>query len=80
MSTLHLELWLTLGLALLFLALLLKLSDFPQWHLAPQQARRQSPRPLRSRTPDDCPLLGIRSRTPAIGRPISFWFARRTGP
>lgn len=57
MSTLQLESWLTLGLALLFLALLVKLGHFPGWwRPASQPTRHPSPRPLRPRTPDDCPV------------------------
>ncbi len=55
-STVHLEHWLTLGLALLFLALLVELSHFPRWHPTPPPTKHRSPRPLRPRTPNDCPF------------------------
>ncbi len=56
MPALHLEPWLTLGLTLLFFALLLQLGHFPDWRPTPPPTQHRSPRPLRPRTPDDCPF------------------------
>ena len=70
MSVLHLEAWLTLGLTLLFIALLLQLGHFPGWRPTPPPAKRHSPRPLRPRTPDDCPFCRQTSEPPASATPV----------
>ena len=77
-STLHLEPWLTLGLALLFLALLLKLGHFPGWCPAPQPTKRRSPRPLRPRTPDDCPFGQETDGSPAGPKTVVPYSQRKS--
>lgn len=78
MSTLHLEPWLTLGLALLFLALLIKLGHFPGWRPAPQPTKRRSPRPQRPRTPDDCPFCQETGGLPAGPKTVIPYSQRKS--
>jgi IS1 family transposase len=75
-STVHLEHWLTLGLALLFLALLVELSHFPRWHPTPPPTKHRSPRPLRPRTPDDCPFCQA-ARVAPVGPKNVIPYAQR---
>lgn len=70
MPALHLEPWLTLGLIWLFIALLLKLGDFPSWRSIPQSIKHRTTRPLRPRTPDDCPFCRETSSSPANSRTV----------
>jgi IS1 family transposase/transposase-like protein len=67
MPTLHLEPWLTLGLALVFLVELVQLGHFPGWRPTPPLSKHRAPRPLRPRTPDDCPVC--RQTSPSSANP-----------
>ena len=78
MSTFHLEPWLTLRLALLFVARLLKLSQFPRTSPSPQPAQRRPRRPLRPRTPDDCPCCRETSGSPALPKPVAPYAQRKS--
>ncbi len=79
MSTLQLESWLTLGLALLFLALLVKLGHFPGWRRpAPQPTKHRSPRPLRPRTPDDCSVCRETSGSPVTPKTVTPYAQRKS--
>jgi transposase-like protein/IS1 family transposase len=77
-STLHLEPWLTLGLALLFLALLIKLSYFPRWSPSRQPAQRRTPRPLRPRTPDDCLICRETRGSPGTPKTVPHYAPRKS--
>lgn len=79
MSTFHLEAWLSLGLALLFLALLVKSGHLPGWRPITQPTKHRSPRPLRPRTPDDCPFCRETSESPA-GPKTVVPYAQRKSP
>jgi hypothetical protein len=70
MPALLLELWLTLGFTLVFSALLIWLGHFPGWRPQPQSTKHRSPRPLRPRTPDDCPFCRETSNSPANSRTV----------
>lgn len=56
MPALYLKPWLTPGLALVFLVELALLGHFPDWRPTPPPSKHRAPRPLRPRTPDDCPV------------------------
>jgi transposase-like protein len=77
-STLQHEPWLTLGLVLLFLALLFQLGHFPGWCPAPPPTKRRSSRPLRPRTPDDCPLCQETSESPAPPKIVTPYAQRKS--
>ena len=79
MSILYLEPWLTLGLTPLSLALLLQLGHFPGWLPTPPPTQHRSPRPLRPRTPDDCPFCRQTSEPPAGATPV-VPYAQRKSP
>ncbi len=78
MPVLHLEPWLTLGLTLLFLALLLQLGHFPG-RRPTRPTQHRSPRPLRPRTPDDCPFCRESGETPANSKTV-IPYAQRKNP
>ncbi len=65
MPALHLEPWLTLGLALVFLVELALLGHFPDWRPTPPPSKHRVPRPLRPRTPDNCPVCRKSAETSA---------------
>lgn len=69
MPALHLEPWLILGLTLLFLALLLQLGHFPGWRRT-RPTQHRSSRPLRPRTPDDCPFCRKSGESPANSKTV----------
>ncbi len=79
MSVLHLEPWLTLGLTLLSLALLLQLGHFPGWRPTLPPTQHRSPRPLRPRTPDDCPFCRESGESPASSKTV-IPYAQRKSP
>ncbi len=78
MSILYLEPWLTLGLALVFLVELALLGHFPDWRPTPPPTKHRSPRPLRPRTPDDCPLCRESRATPANRKAVAPYAQRKS--
>ncbi len=67
-----------MGLVLLFLALLFKLGHFPGASPSPQPAQHRSPRPLRPRTPDDCPLCRNTSESPTSPKTVVPYSRRKS--